>query len=85
MRKKWRNSMIATRSATVDTSVKWRLNPRKRIEFAHGKLYETCSDNTDEQWSQILWDRISIQFHSHAANRPKRHFYSVAGKISNLR
>jgi hypothetical protein len=27
---------MATRCATVDMAVKWRLNPRKMIEFAHG-------------------------------------------------
>jgi hypothetical protein len=27
---------MATKSATVDMAVKWRLNPRRRIEFVHG-------------------------------------------------
>jgi hypothetical protein len=29
---------MATRIATVDMTVKWRLNPRNRIEFAHGRI-----------------------------------------------
>jgi hypothetical protein len=31
-------SKMVSRSATVDTAVKWQLNLRKRIEFAHKTL-----------------------------------------------
>jgi hypothetical protein len=29
--------MIATRSKTIDITVKWQLNPRKRIQFVNGR------------------------------------------------
>jgi hypothetical protein len=38
MWEKWRCSCMASRSAAVDMAVKWRPNPRKRIQFAHGEF-----------------------------------------------
>jgi hypothetical protein len=31
---------MAIRSATVNMEVKWRLNPRKTTEFAHGRFFK---------------------------------------------
>jgi hypothetical protein len=47
---------MATRSTTVNMAVKWRLNPRKRIEFAYGRSSWNLIRKLAEQRSQNLWN-----------------------------